>query len=162
MKTFHTVPKGKYTAKPMDWRIANSTKKGTPFAEVKFEFNEEDGSRRVLNWQGYLTDKTKERTLKTLIVMGFKDDDFGRFMKGAEGGALSKESVEIVVDHEEVGEKTYARIRFVNPPGGAKFAALASDPAAAIDIKGDMAALKAEFGITGESAPTETFDDLPF
>lgn len=84
------------------------TKNGDPQIAVAFELD--DG--RNMTWFGYFTEKTKERTVKSLRYCGWTCDDIDVLT------GLGSEEVELVVEAEEYGGVTRDKIQWVNRIGG--------------------------------------------
>lgn len=85
------------------------TGSGKEFVSADFPV-EVDGEEQTVEWRGWLTEKTMERTIESLRLMGWYGDDL---YKLKEDGALRNE-VQITIRHEEFKGKTSARVAFVN------------------------------------------------
>lgn len=138
------IPKGRYRARAMRTEndgLGNSSNKGTPQVVLVFKLLEEDFHGETLPWIGYLTDATEERTLESLRICGWKNDDLSDL------DGVCDNDVELVVDHERYEGKLRAKVQFVNRIGGFKqkapmsqdaakaFAAKMRDKAAASRVK---------------------------
>lgn len=101
-----------YRAKAKTWGLGES---GTGKEQVAVEFDvlTEGAAEKNLVWYGYFTDATLERTIESLRYMGWKGDDPSDGLPG-----LDANEVDIVVEDEEYEGKTYAKVQWVNRPGG--------------------------------------------
>jgi len=117
------VPEGYYAAVAVPTTTEDGTTAVARFALSKnetrkvlvaFEVIEGEFAGRRLFWDGYFTKDTAKRTVQSLRYMGFKGDDLG----AAESQPLNQR-VSIKVGWNTWEGKTYARVEFVNSPGGA-------------------------------------------
>lgn len=163
--------KGTYRAKPVEAMIGKSKNKGTPFVGVMFEVIKGDFAGQKVKWEGFLTERTAERTIESLQHCGWTGDDLGAFAKPETGKQLTNE-VDLVVEMEKYegpddtkAGKEYPKVQWVNrADSGPKFAgeAVSSAEATAFGQKfrGLTLALKAK---RGESPATKSIDDeIPF
>jgi len=150
------VEPGKYTAKVADWGFANKPDKdGNPIIEVHFDV-EGQGSVR---WSGFMNEKNINRTLESLLYMGFTSPDLSVLADGIPGGALNRETpvnIEVAfqqkkVDGKYVNDTKYTQVKWINKAGGVK----ALDPQAKAEVKtkllnlnGLLAQKRQEFGVT--------------
>lgn len=106
------IPAGRYTAKPNNWMLSESAGGSERFA-VEFEITQPgEFCGQQITWDsGFSSDKAVEMTVKALRVMGWQGDDF-------EHVELSRDPVQVVVEHHEWEGNTYARVKFVNPLSG--------------------------------------------
>lgn len=89
------------------------TKKGDPQVAVTFRIIDDgEAAGQELTWYGYFTEKTKARTLESLVHAGWDGDDIDTL------DGLGTTEVSIVVAHEEYNGRTSARIQWVNAIGG--------------------------------------------
>lgn len=132
------ISTGTYRAKairPIQW--SESPEKHTPGAVVRIKILEgpEGTKDQSIDWVGWLSDKTVERTQESLATMGYDGDDDASVMRN---------EFEVVIEHETFtrtnGEQdTRPRAAWINKPGGAgRFDAMG--PA---EIAGAKARLKA-------------------
>lgn len=162
---------GTYRAKPVEVMMGKSKAKNTPFVGVMFEVVGGDFNGQKVKWEGYLTEKTAERTLESLQHAGWTGDDLSVFAK-PEGQALLTKEVELVVEMEPYqgddpskADKEYPKVQWVNKAGsGPKFAGSALDAGEAAafgqKFRGLALALKAK---QGETQTTKSIDDeIPF
>jgi hypothetical protein len=105
------LAKGRYRARGTGYEWGKSPSKGTRQVVVDFELLDEAHKGERINWIGYITPNTQERTLETLRTCGWKGDDVTDLQ------GLGDNEVELVVDHETYEEKTHARVQFVNRIG---------------------------------------------
>jgi hypothetical protein len=105
------IPEGNYKAKKVGGAFGYS-KNDKEQAAILFELldaGEYTGSQ--MTWHGYFTDRTEERTLKTLRGLGVSDD-FSNI------GEASDVECSLKIKHEEYEGKVSAKIAFVNFGGG--------------------------------------------
>lgn len=115
-----------------------------------------------LPWEGYLTDSAIERTIKALRTFGFTGNDLSAIVDQE-----LTNRVEVVIEHEEYKEKTYARIRWINQLGTRRFKAVDRSALKALDaeLRGRIAAIDAEASAPTPppaDAPPVSDDDIPF
>ncbi len=103
------IEKGTYPAKAWSQVKFGKNANNKPFVRVKFEIKDH-GS---ILWDGFLTDEAAERTLEQLENCGWNGKKLDSALEG-----MGTKAVELVVDHEEFEGKTYARVKWVNRPGG--------------------------------------------
>lgn len=103
------IEKGTYLAKAWSQVQFGKNANNKPFVRVKFEIKD----RGSIIWDGFLTDDAAEKTLEQLENCGWNGKKLDSKLEG-----MGSKQVELVVDHEEHEGKTYARVRWVNRPGG--------------------------------------------
>jgi len=134
------------------------TSTGKYFASVRCRLmtGEAAGAEEV--WTGYLTDSTIERTIKALRAFGFKGDD----LSAAQDQELTNR-VEVVIEHEEYKERTYARIRWVNDLGSRRFKALDRSKLRTLggELRERVASVDAQAAQSSAPPPAPPVDDLP-
>lgn len=104
---------GTYLAKPVECSVGKSKDKGTPFIAIKFEIK--DGEKNhYLTWNGYITDKTKKRTIEAIVTCGFRGTDLTQIAAGH--GLDFAKQVQVVVEEElyEKDGKMYPKIKWIN------------------------------------------------
>jgi len=112
------IQQGTYIAKAIKpAALEKSPEKGTPCVRVTFKLA--DGGATI-DWVGWLTEKTRDRTVESLEYMGFDGTDLE---------TVTKNDVQIVIEPEEYendkGEKkTTMRVKWVNSLGGRGMSAL--------------------------------------
>lgn len=141
------VQVGKHKAKISDYGV-KETSTGKPYFEVWFDV-EGQGS---VSWRGFMTDATKEKTLKTLATCGLVGDLL-KVADGPIGGALKIDlelEIDVVQEKDKDGKlKKYTTVRWVNSPRAAKFdAALAAQAKNKLaQFSGDWAKVKSDLGV---------------
>lgn len=100
---------GTYKAKAIRAELGES-QNGTPFAAVTFRLEDHDDT---IVWYGYITDKTTERTLRSLRIAGWIGNDL-RTIEG-DGSAL-REVVDLVIQDDEYNGKVRSKVQWVNKP----------------------------------------------
>ncbi len=116
------IPEGMYLARGMSMSDGKSKDKGTLGITVVFLVTQ-DGPQKgqMLEWTGWLTEKSKDRTAQSLVLCGFD---------GTDPETIKKNEVLLVVEHEALPpdpnnpsapERKRARVSWVNDParGGA-------------------------------------------
>ncbi len=116
------ITAGTYRAKASGACVLGaSANKGTPFLELYFKVIEGEHVGSLVRWTGYFTENTNERTIQSLLLMGWQGEDPSEFSDGQLHGLDSSE-VDIVVELEEYekdGETRHSpRVQWVNRPGG--------------------------------------------
>lgn len=141
------VQAGKHVAKINDW-IVEENAKGNPVVKVWFDVPGQGSVR----WDGFLTDKTIDKTLEQLAFCGLTGP-LETLADGKNGGALdTTKELAITVEHkpdQKDPSKKWANVRWINLVGGAKFDA--SKVASAKDklkaFSGKWAQVKQEQGV---------------
>lgn len=103
-------------AKAHDWTLGEHGESG--IVAVSFKVKDTDGVEKFMQWRGFFTDKTEERTIEALRYLGFTGDDVSVLVDRG-GGELDKNEVELVVEDEKYEGKIYPRVQFINKPRGA-------------------------------------------
>ena len=141
------IEAGKYTAKVSDYGV-KETKDKNPFVEVWFALE----GKGDVKWAGFLTEKTVERTLKTLAILGLKGP-LETIADGPIGKALDM-NVEVEIEVElKAGtkdpSKKFAQVKWVNALRGAKFdaAVTASVKNKLSKFAGNWAKVKGDMGV---------------
>lgn len=109
------VPVGTYKAVAKSVKCDESREKRTPYVRIMFEIQEGTEAGQSVEWTGWLTEKTQERTMETIILTcGWKGNDLSALNDGVMNGIDG--DVFIVVEHEDNPDngKTYAKVRWVN------------------------------------------------
>lgn len=155
------IQAGRHIAHPQAWGV-RETKSGDPQIYVKFDLG--------LTWFGSLKEgRAREITLESLVTMGFMGDDLSELVSNE--NALDKnKDVALVVEYEanQNGEPV-PRIKWVNDvDGGMKGKMDATDAIKALKmlkVKGDLAHIRKEKGVSAESQPNVNVgkdDEPPF
>ena len=120
------ITNGTYKARATAVLLTKSSQKGTPLIQVNFQIQDEgEFHGETIRWDGYLTEKTAERTLESLGYCGWKGDDISVFTKEGVLDGCDLNDVSIVVemepyegtDEKYVG-KSFPRVQWVNKTGG--------------------------------------------
>lgn len=146
--------KKKYEAQIDDYGV-KTAKNGSPFIQVYFHI---PGYGSV-QWNGYMTAKTMEKTFKTLATLGFSSGDLAPLESGPISKALdmqTKFSITVrpqtntdgSVRKSKKGE-TYFEVQFVNAPKKEKFER--TETSALSQYANDWNAFKAANGIKTET-----------
>lgn len=148
---------GRFRARALEGAWGHS-QNGTEQVAVMFHVLDTDAR---LTWYGFLTEKTSERTMNSLLACGVTD------LETLEG--LNSDEVEVVVEHEEYNGKTRAKIQWVNRLGSGGVAMKNKAEGSALKSmlakhKGNFLKLKKEQGVEQKapSGPAPSDDNLPF
>jgi hypothetical protein len=171
------IQPGIYQAKIVDYGIGH-TKAGDPQVMILFEFNGAEGQRHEMTWLGTLKEgKGQEITLKALLTCGMRGNDIDALADGVVSNILDVNSpVNITLQLEPNQEgKQVLRVKWINAVGGKVFRDKLSRNEAkikmgALNLKGAMAAVRAETGIkdaprqqaVGQSFSPDDQDDIGF
>lgn len=148
---------GTYKGKIKDYGYTKSPKTGTVSVMVQFDIYEGDDLFQLV-WNGYLSEKAKEKTIKTLVeVLGFKGTNGEEIANGIGSGVLNEDQeYDLVIENEEYKGKFYPKIKWINLQGqsGGKIGKLSKAEViqSGINITGDLLAMK-------QSMPKKAPDD---
>lgn len=145
-----------------------SSKDTQQIAAVMEIVDDENYAGETITWIGHFSDKTAARTIESLQHMGWKGDDLSELEDLDRAACAEKlpDVIEIVVEQEEVppnddgtGGGWRNRVRWVNRPGGGRFAF--KKPLVGADLKAFAAQMRATVkGVRGaggaprQSAPS--------
>lgn len=153
------LPKGTFSAVARGGTLSESEKKKTPQVVVTFEITTAEHAGTTIDWFGFLTDKTTDRTIESLRYAGWKGSDLADL-----SDLSSKDTplVELVIEHEEYEGNTRARVQWVNRVGRAG-KALPAEQAKALSarMRGAIAAVDQKLKGQGFAA-TGTGGKPPF
>lgn len=158
---------GVYKATATEVGLFHSQKRGTPCVGVMFQVMEGEYAGHKVKWEGWLTEKTQERTIESLQHCGWQGDDLAELARANIPIALPT-PVELVVEMEpdqKDPEKEWPKVQWVNKIGvGPKFSGEAMDAVQAAEFgkrfRGLAHALRAK---NGAPPVTKTKDDeIPF
>ena len=106
------IPEGNYRARAVEADLAHA-KTGSEQVAVAFEIVERDNQGAQVTWYGYFTEKTRERTLRSLRYCGWDGASL------ADLSSVGTAEVEIVIEHEpDQNGVLRERVRWVNRVGG--------------------------------------------
>lgn len=153
------IAAGLYRAVVEDHEWCYSSK-GTKAICVRFRVvdGDEENTLVHINWYGYFSEKTWERTVESLRHMGFKGDDLNNL------GELD-ETVQLDVVQEEYDGKVHAKVKWVNSLRASKIQVqnkmMDNDVAAfAKAMQERISAMGRKNGEVRRSAPQR--DEIPF
>lgn len=107
-----SIPRGTYRARGVAGSAQlGTTEGGNPQIAASFEILDETFEGKTVPWYGYFTEKTQKRTLESLRLAGWSNDDIDN-MEG-----FGDTEVDIVVEHNEWEGKVTARVAWVNRAG---------------------------------------------
>ena len=138
------IAAGTYKAKPESYQWCYSSK-GTKAICVRFEILDGDDAGTYINWYGYFSEKTWERTVESLKYMGFKGTDL------TELGEL-QEMVSLEVINEEYNGKNQSKVKWVNSLGAKNI--LVNSPMPDRDLREFAAAMQSRIDAM-QRKPTE-------
>lgn len=154
------IPEGRYKAIAHDWSTGVSNAKGTPFVKLGFKILEGEYAGRIVDWYGWMTEKTVERVATDLCAVGYDGDDpladFAR-AKNADQVPGKLRPVQLVIRHEEWRERVQVRVAYINEIVEAK----PVDDATRATVRAAFAAAKASRGQRRAPEP-QPIDDTPF
>ncbi len=113
------LPPGSYRARAVASHYDLSSQKLTPFAKITFEIIEGPEKGRQIDWIGYLSEKTMERTVESLRNCGYagnNPEELSNCGPNAIAGLLPRE-VQIVTQHKEFRGSVSDEVRWVNEVG---------------------------------------------
>ena len=107
------IPEGDYLAIAItSLTTGDSSKAKTPCVYTTFRI-ESDGPSKgsLIDWQGWLTEKTADRVSESLVYCGFD---------GTDPASVMTKKVKIVIEHEAIPDtnppRMQARIKWINDP----------------------------------------------
>lgn len=104
---------GSYPARAVEHKLGEGANGGEQVV-VTFELTQGEHKGQRINWRGFFTEKTVERTLESLEYCGWDGESIAKL------SGLGSKEVEIVLENEEgQDQKTYLRVRWVNKIRGA-------------------------------------------
>lgn len=105
---------GKHKARAVEGALVEVGDKQTPAVSVIFEIIDGDSAGDRIKWDGWLTEKTTDRTMESLRYCGWSTD----MLDDLRG--ISDNEVQLVIEPEvnERDGKTYPRVKWVNRLGG--------------------------------------------
>lgn len=121
------ITAGSYKARATKALLAQVGANKTPAMQVVFQLTDEGPHQgETIRWDGWLTEKTQDRTIEAIGYCGWTGDDLSVFAKdGAPMQGMDLNDVELVIENEEytntAGEtKTSAKVQWVNRIGGGR------------------------------------------
>lgn len=103
------IEKGNHIARPLEYVFGKSKNKGTEQVSVTFQFQGGPNDGKRMTWNGWLTEKTAERTFESLEHCGWD----GNSLKAMTG--FGSKNVELVIEDEEGTDgEMYPTIKWVN------------------------------------------------
>jgi hypothetical protein len=99
---------GVYKGKVLGWALGKAST-GKEQLVVTFALVDADGTHGPsIDWYGYFTDATVDRTIQSLRVLGWKGDDLSDLSSIEDGEA------QLVIESEEYKGKVKPRVRWIN------------------------------------------------
>lgn len=148
--------------------VGRTPNTGTQFVLVTFDLLNPDDklSGESVSWQGWLTDKTSERTIQSLLYCGWDGEDWDTF----EG--IDRNKVELVVEHEEYEKdgqmRTAAKVAWVNQIGAGRVIQeehrITGDnrKALAKALRAQTVSLRSKLKAESAAKGQQASDDVPF
>lgn len=134
MKESYTYFRARATG-PQDVTFGRSSN-GNDQIAVVFEITEGDRAGQRMTWTGTFTEKATAITMRALRAAGWATDDL------TDMSGIGDKDVDLAVGVEEYEGEVRERIRWVNEPGGGKFAF--KQPVEGHDLKALAARVKGE------------------
>lgn len=129
------IAEGKYKVRAIEGALTQA-KTGTEMVQVIVELLDGDNVGQTMRWDGFLTEKTAQRTLESLRHMGWRGDMLDDLT------GITENEVFAVVEHETNDEgKTYARVKWINGRGAGIRDEARMAPAAAKSLAQRFAAM---------------------
>lgn len=154
------LPEGRYKAIAHDWSTGLSNAKGTPFVKIGFKILEGEYAGRIVDWYGWMTEKTVERVATDLSALGYDGDDpLADFARAKHADQLPGKirPVQLVIRHEEWKERVQVRVAYINEINESK----PVDDATRASVRDAFRAAKAARGQRRAPEP-QPIDDTPF
>lgn len=107
------IPNGTYLARALGGALGK-TNAGKPQVAVEFEILSAEAAGEHITWYGFFSEKTEERTIKSLRLAGWRGDDLSDL--SSLGGDDAPE-VALVIEEETYEGKTRTKVQWVNAPG---------------------------------------------
>ena len=143
------VPVGMWNARAISAALSYA-KTGKEQVVVSFAILDGPGEGQQIRWTGWFTDKTFERTIRSLRYCGWKGDDLSDL------STVGELDCQVTVEHESYEGKSHAKVAWVNALGGNLKSMATVDAAGfASRMLPRIAALKSE-------GPTEDDGEVPF
>jgi len=153
------ISQGNYAGRGTVLELIKSPEKGTPGCRVVMQILDGPDKGQTIEWIGWLSDRTSEKTTAALALMGYD---------GSDERSVSKRDVVLAIEHEEYtranGESaSRARVAWINDPsGGGRLVPMSSTEIAGTKdrLRSAMLALR---GVKGPvQAPPMAVDDVEF
>jgi hypothetical protein len=117
---------GTYKARATQVMLTQSANKGTPGIQINFQIQDEgEHAGATVRYDGWISDKTQERVIESLVYCGWRGDDISVFAKEGVLDGCDLNEVEIVVELEPYAGtdekhkgKSFPRVAWVNKGGG--------------------------------------------
>lgn len=141
---------GTFTARGISGALG-FTEGGKEQAAVQLEILNEEFLGETITWYGYFTEKTQERTLESLRLLGWSSDDLFDL------AGIGSTEVRVVLEEEDYNGKMQLKVKWINGPGGLALKAPMSDGEArafSARMKGAVLASKQKAPTTTASRPT--------
>jgi len=105
------LEKGTYRARASNFGLGFSQNKGTPQCSIEFTVSDGPYTGDTITANLYFTEKTQERTIRTLRLMGWTGTEIG-----AIGIDDLQNEVLLVVQEEEYEGRRWPRVQWINDP----------------------------------------------
>ncbi len=106
-----SIEAGTYRAKAVAGALGY-TKDHNPQVAVELHVLDESFAGESITWFGYFTEKSQERTLESLRILGWKTDDLSDL------SGITDNEVKIVVEEDEYMGEVRLKVKWINKSGG--------------------------------------------
>jgi len=159
---------GTHRARPIHSDFSTS---GTGKKQIVVTFAMEADPNDRIRWYGFFTEKTEQRTVESLMILGWDGVDLYEFSGGLPAGV--DKTVELVIDEEvDQNGNPQLKVRWINEEGGLPMKNVLGDAEArafGASMRAKVAAMRARKGIPARrpAAPSNSTstldpDDIPF
>jgi hypothetical protein len=104
------IQNGTYRARAKEWVLAEIGANSTTAVSIQFAFA--DPALGSIVWDGWLTEKTFDRTIESLRHCGWEGSDLSELQ------GLDANEVDLVIEQEEYEGRVYPKVKWVNRAGG--------------------------------------------
>lgn len=106
-----SLTSGKFRAKGVAGALG-FTKDHNPQVAVELRVLDDSHAGESITWFGYFTEKSQERTLEALRILGWKTDDLSNL------DGITDNEVSITLEEEEYGGEVRLKVQWINRVGG--------------------------------------------
>jgi hypothetical protein len=126
------------------------TEGGKEQVAVQLEILDENYHGETISWYGYFTEKTADRTLESLRLLGWASDDLFDL------SGIGSTEIRAILEEEDYNGKMILKVKWINGPGGLALKAPMSDAQArdfSQRMKGLVLSNKQRAGSAPKTAP---------
>ena len=143
------VPVGTWNARASS-AVLSYAKTGKEQVVVSFVILDGPGEGQPIRWTGWFTEKTFERTIRSLRYCGWKGDDLSDL------STVGESDCQVTVEHESYEGKSHAKVAWVNALGGNL------KPMASVDAAGFARQMLPRIAAMKSEGQPEDDDSVPF